>query len=78
MLGTAELKNKMGEEFQERFKLQGAGAWIKTGFKADDTQGWRDALKDTLRRAYHAKHKEALEKAVREYARETLDGADNE
>jgi hypothetical protein len=34
---------------------------------------WRDALNDTLRRAYHTKHKPDLEDAVREYIRESVD-----
>jgi hypothetical protein len=72
MLDTDELKNKMVEEFEERFELQGAKAWIKTGFKGDDSLSWRNALKDTLRRAYDAKHKPDLKEAVRKYVRETV------
>src|SRR5215203_6190920 len=72
-LDTDALKDKMVEEFQERFKLQGARAWIETGFKDDDAVSWRDALNDTLRRAYHTKHKPDLEDAVREYIRESVD-----
>jgi hypothetical protein len=70
VLDTGELKKKMAEEFQERFKLQGAEAWIKTSFKRDDTQSWRDALNATLDSAYAAKHKDALGEAVREYITE--------
>jgi hypothetical protein len=62
----------MVEEFEERFKLQGARAWIETGFKRDDTLSWRDALKGTLQAIYDAKHKTDLEVAVREYIRETV------
>jgi hypothetical protein len=76
MLATDDLKEKMVVEFEERFKLQGAKAWIGTGFKDDDTQSWRDAVKSTLRRAYTAKHKGALQEAVREYIRETVAGAE--
>jgi hypothetical protein len=72
MLATDELKKQMVEEFQERFKLQGARAWIETGFKRDDSQSWHDALKGTLQAAYDAKHKDALEKAVRESIRNTV------
>jgi len=72
MLDTADLKAKMAEEFEECFKLQGARAWIETGFKRDDTQSWRDALKGALQRIYHAKHKPDLEEAVREYIQETV------
>ena len=72
ILLTDELKAKMAEEFEERFKLQGARAWIETGFKRDDTQSWRDALKGTLQRAYDAKHEADMEASVREYIRETV------
>jgi hypothetical protein len=72
MLAIDELTAKIAEEFEERFKLQGARAWIETGFKRDDTQSWRDALKGTLQRAYDAKHEADLEEAVREYIRQTV------
>ena len=72
MLATGELKKKIVEEFEERFKLRGRKAWIETGFKRDDAQSWREALKATLQAAYDAKHKDALEKAVRESIRETV------
>jgi hypothetical protein len=72
MLDTDELKKKMVEEFRDRFKLRGARAWIETGFKRDNTQSWREALKGTLQAAYDAKHKDALEKAVRESIRNTV------
>jgi hypothetical protein len=70
VLDTGELKKKMAEEFQGRFKLEGAERWIKAGFKRDDTQSWRRALNATLDAAYRAKHKDALEEAVREYITE--------
>jgi hypothetical protein len=76
MLDTEELKVKMAEEFQGRFKLQEARAWIETAFKRDDTLSWRDALKATLQADYDAKHKDALEKAVRESVHKTV--ADDE
>jgi GNAT superfamily N-acetyltransferase len=72
MLDTDKLKKQMAEEFQDRFKLQGARAWIETGFKRDHTLSWRDALKGTLQAIYDAKHKTDLEEAVREYIRETV------
>src|SRR5215213_5330522 len=76
MVDTDKLKKKIVEEFQERFKLQGARAWIETGFERDEAQSWRDALKGTLQADYDAKHKDALEKAVRESIRKTV--ADDE
>jgi hypothetical protein len=78
MLDVDGLKNKMVEEFEERFKLQGARAWIETGFKRDDTLSWRDALKDTLRAAYEGKHKADLRDSVREYVQESVKGAEEE
>jgi hypothetical protein len=73
MLAIDELKAKMAEEFEERFKLQGARTWIETEFdKRDDSKSWRGALKGTLQRAYAAKHKPDFEEAVREYIRETV------
>jgi hypothetical protein len=78
ILDAEDLKNKLVEEFQERFKLQGARAWIETGFKHDDTQSWRDALNATLAAAYRRKHKDALHDAVREYIRETITSEDED
>src|SRR5215213_7562079 len=78
MLDVDGLKDKMVEEFEERFKLQGARAWIETGFKRDDTLSWRDALKDTLRAAYEGKHKADLRDSVREYVQESVEGDEDE
>src|SRR5215204_33030 len=47
-----------------------AERWIKAGFKRDATQSWRRALNATLDAAYRAKHRDALEEAVREYITE--------
>ena len=38
MLDVDELKNKMVEEFQERFGLEAAREWIEKGFEDDRTQ----------------------------------------
>jgi hypothetical protein len=79
MLDADALKAEMVKEFEERFKLQGARTWIETEFaKRDDSKSWRDALKDTLRRAYGAKHKTDLEEAVRKYVRESVTREDEE
>ena len=72
MLGTGELKEKMVDSFEKHFKLQGARAWVETGFKSDDTQSWRDAVKTTLQHAYDAKHKDALRDAVQEHIRDAV------
>jgi hypothetical protein len=78
ILDSGELKNKMVAEFQERFKLQGARAWIETSFKDDDTLSWRDALNRTLQAAYAGKHKVGLEEAVRECVQERVRGDEDE
>ena len=62
----------MADEFEERFRLEGAERWIKTGFKHDDTQSWGAVLNATLEAAYGRKHKDALHDAVREYILETV------
>jgi DNA topoisomerase VI subunit B len=74
ILATDELKAKMAEKFEERFKLQGARTWIETEFKhRDDAKSWRDALKGTLQRAYDVdKNKRVLKEAVREHIRQTV------
>jgi hypothetical protein len=77
-LATGELKKKMAEKFKDRFKLQGAKAWIEAGFKRDDTQCWKDPVNGTLQKAYEAKHKQDLEDAVREFIRETVTAEDEE
>jgi hypothetical protein len=77
VLDVDELKDKMIAEFQERFKLQGSESWIKTGFKHDDTQSWRDAVKSTLWAAYDTKHKHDLKDAVRNHISETVVAGDS-
>jgi len=72
VLDVDKLKDKMIREFQERFKLHGSKSWVETGFKRDDAQSWRDAVKSTLWAAYDTKHKHGLQDAVREYILETV------
>jgi DNA topoisomerase VI subunit B len=65
LLGTAELKKRLRDEFEERFKLKGARAWAATEFeKRDRKKSWREAVKATLQAAYEAKHQEALHEEV--------------
>jgi hypothetical protein len=78
MLGIPAIKKKIAEEFQDRFKLQGAEAWIKAAFKRDDTQSWRDGVKATLKAAFEGKHKPELEEAVRKHVQETVADADED
>ena len=72
ILGSDELKKKMVEEFEKRFKLKGAKAWITAAFKRDEAQGWRDGIKSTLQAAYATKHKEDFKDKVREYVLENV------
>jgi len=79
MLDADELKNKMACEFQERFKLQGAQAWIKTEFEhRDDSKSWRSVVKGTLQAAYATKHRDDLRGAVREYITEAVAAEDED
>jgi hypothetical protein len=73
LLGIADLKAELAEEYQERYKLQGARAWIKTEFEhGDDSKSWRDAVRDTLQAAHTAKHRDALRDALRERISKTV------
>jgi hypothetical protein len=75
MLSVDELKDKVADELEERFKLQGARRWIETEFKhRDDSKSWREALGNTLQRAYSTKHKDAFEEVVREHIRKVVAG----
>jgi hypothetical protein len=67
---TSVLKETVAEDFEERFKLQDAEAWIKTGFARDDTKSWRHWTNATLERAYKSKHKEAMREAAWKYIKE--------
>ena len=74
MLDSDEFKKKLAEEFKERFKLEGARAWIESGFERDVTQSWRDAVNAALKDASR-EHKADMEAAVLKHIRETaVDG----
>ena len=73
MLDLGELKNKMVEEFQERFGLDEAREWIEKGFEDDRAQSWRGVLKAKLEKLYEDEHKGDLRDAVREYVQESVD-----
>src|SRR5215211_4371417 len=73
MLDLGELKNKMVEEFQERFGLDAAREWIEKGFEDERAQSWRDALKTKLEKLYKDEHSGDLRDAVREYVQESVD-----
>jgi predicted RNA binding protein with dsRBD fold (UPF0201 family) len=72
MLDADELKNKMAEEFQERFVLDEAREWIEKGFEDDRAQSWRGVLKAKLEKLYEDEHKGDLRDSVREYVRESV------
>ena len=73
MLDLGELKNKMVEEFQERFGLDAAREWIEKGFEDDRAQSWRGVLKAKLEKLYEDEHKGDLRDSVREYVQESVD-----
>ena len=78
MLDLGELKNKMVEEFQERFGLDAAREWIEKGFEDDRAQSWRGVLKAKLEKLYEDEHKGDLRDSVREYVQESVDDEDEE
>src|SRR5215218_509326 len=73
MLDLGELKNKMAEQFQERFGLDEAREWIEKGFEDDRGQSWRGVLKAKLEKLYEDEHSGDLRDAVREYVQESVD-----
>jgi hypothetical protein len=79
LLGIADLKAELAEEFQERYKLQGAPAWIETEFEhGDDSKSWRDAVRGTLQAAHTTKHRDALRGALRERISKTVAAKDED
>jgi hypothetical protein len=78
MLDADELKNKMAEQFQERFGLDEAREWIEKGFEDDRAQSWRGVLKAKLEKLYEDEHKGDLRDSVREYVQEIVDDEDEE
>jgi len=68
LLGTKDLKSRLRDDFERRFKLQGARTWAATEFdKRDVKKSWREAVKATLQAAYEAKHQDALHEEVLEH-----------
>jgi len=79
LLGIADLKAELAEEFQERYKLQGARAWTKTEFvHGDDSKSWRAAVRGTLQAAHTTKHRDALRGALRERITKTVAAEDED
>jgi hypothetical protein len=77
-MDAEELKNKMVEEFQERFGLDEAREWIEKGFEDDRTQSWRGVLKAKLEKLYEDEHSGDLRDSVREYVQESVRGDEDE
>jgi len=74
IIGTDELKVRLRDEFEERFKLQGGRVWASTEFeKRNRKKSWRNAVDGTLQAAYEAKHKDALYEAVVEHLKQIAD-----
>jgi DNA topoisomerase VI subunit A len=78
ILDADELKNKMVEEFQERFRLDEAREWIEKGFEDDRTQSWRGVLKAKLEKLYENEHADDLRDSVHEYIQESVDDEDDD
>jgi hypothetical protein len=78
MLDADELKNKMAEQFQERFGLDKAREWIEKGFEDDRAQSWRGVLKAKLEKVYKDEHSGDLRDSVREYVQESVKGDEDE
>jgi hypothetical protein len=77
VLDADGIKNKMVEQFQERFGLADAREWIEKGFDDDCTQSWRGVLKAKLEKLYEDEHSSALRAAVREHVKERVGEEDD-
>ena len=75
-LDTDALKDKMVEDFEERFGLDGARRWIEQGFEDDRSKSWRGVLEEELEKLYVDEHeddmRDAVSDAVREHVRESV------
>ena len=76
VLGTDALKDKIVEDLEERFGLDGAREWIEKGFEEDRTQSWRDVLTGELEKLYEDDHKDDMSDAVREHVRKGVSEED--
>jgi len=71
-LDTDALKDKMVEDFEERFGLDGARRWIEQGFEDDRSKSWRGVLEEELEKLYVDEHEDDMRDAVREHVRESV------
>jgi hypothetical protein len=72
LLRTGELKEKLADKFQERFRLEDAQKWIVEGFEEDRSKSWRGDLDEMLDEPYKAEHEDKLHDAGRRYVRKRL------
>jgi hypothetical protein len=70
LLQSDELKEKLAEEHQERFGLEGAKRWIEVCFERDRSKSWSGVVDEKLEQRYKAEHENDLRDAVSRLVRE--------
>jgi GNAT superfamily N-acetyltransferase len=76
VLGTDVLKDKIVEDFEEPFGLDGAREWIEQGFEDDRSKSWRSVLEEQLEKLHEDNHKDDMSDAVREHVRKSVSEED--
>jgi hypothetical protein len=76
VLGTDALKDKIVEDFEEPFGLDGAREWIEQGFEDDRSKSWRSVLEEQLEKLHEDNHKDDMSDAVREHVRKGVSEQD--
>ena len=76
VLGTVALKDKIVEDFEEHFGLDGAREWIEQGFEDDRSKSWRSVLEEQLEKLHEDNHKDDMSEAVREHVRKSVSEED--
>jgi GNAT superfamily N-acetyltransferase len=76
VLGTDALKDKIVEDFEEPFGLDGAREWIEQGFEDDRSKSWRSVLEEQLEKLHEDNHKDDMSDAVREHVRKSVSEED--
>jgi GNAT superfamily N-acetyltransferase len=76
VLGTDALKDKIVEDFEEPFGLDGAREWIEQGFEDDRSKSWRSVLEEQLEKLHEDNDKDDMSDAVREHVRKSVSEED--
>jgi GNAT superfamily N-acetyltransferase len=76
VLSTDVLKDKIVEDFEEPFGLDGAREWIEQGFEDDRSKSWRSVLEEQLEKLHEDNHKDDMSDAVREHVRKSVSEED--